>query len=522
MSVKLRLQEYQGVLHLLNTAPNKIAPDGYVKVYLGDGYFVDMAVGRAKAFIATRVQTLEQQLSKIMETQGLNEEGLPIMEITEDLDEDGNVVNARVQHAAASQDAVKKLQQALYNMKAKDAQEEQARKGTEAAERPSDASAGSAPTQAERIVELPVATPSEPSPESSQRAPAPSSTDSGVDEYLDETVNGISRRDMLELQLMNQELVDDMDQVALEDGELLEDDEMLDEDSDEDEFGRTRGALFPQDARTQKILEQLAQQRQSEERGPGKRKKSVSFDTSLKVHEFESSPEERRHALSQTPPLPERKENGKPNEPKVSRFMQNRDSTKPQEQNGHAVSAQVQETVPAVSDTVLERPVAPSKPDFYSRRYNPANKNRTAVPIHAPKTQREIPPEFVQHTNDVDASIQDSAMQYYDQASLPDEEFLKLHDNGDVMEDSEPTATSSDAPVMSNISERTSPEAPTPNEDDIDMKQVRSDYQKLRQKMIYKSGGFTKTDKEQETERVDEHGNPVKMSRFKAARTGMR
>ncbi|ANZ73698.1 BA75_01657T0 [Komagataella pastoris] len=52
--------------------------------------------------------------------------------------------------------------------------------------------------------------------------------------------------------------------------------------------------------------------------------------------------------------------------------------------------------------------------------------------------------------------------------------------------------------------------------------QINLEYHTLRQKMVHLyNGGFKKSEKEQEIEPIDENGNPIKISRFRAARLNM-
>jgi len=52
--------------------------------------------------------------------------------------------------------------------------------------------------------------------------------------------------------------------------------------------------------------------------------------------------------------------------------------------------------------------------------------------------------------------------------------------------------------------------------------QINLDYHTLRQKMVHLyNGGFKKSEKEQEIEPIDENGNPIKISRFRAARLNL-
>ena len=52
------------------------------------------------------------------------------------------------------------------------------------------------------------------------------------------------------------------------------------------------------------------------------------------------------------------------------------------------------------------------------------------------------------------------------------------------------------------------------------MTEIKQEYQRLRQNMIYESGGYKPKDSEKAIEQINENGEPKKVSRFKAARIG--
>ncbi|CAI5759905.1 unnamed protein product [Candida verbasci] len=56
------------------------------------------------------------------------------------------------------------------------------------------------------------------------------------------------------------------------------------------------------------------------------------------------------------------------------------------------------------------------------------------------------------------------------------------------------------------------------NDDDILNQEIRENYFKLRTKLISESNGYKKSENEIELEPIDEDGNPIKISRFKAGR----
>lgn len=56
------------------------------------------------------------------------------------------------------------------------------------------------------------------------------------------------------------------------------------------------------------------------------------------------------------------------------------------------------------------------------------------------------------------------------------------------------------------------------NDEVIFDREIRENYHKLRNKLILDQNGFKKSQQELEMEPVDDEGNPIKISRFKAAK----
>lgn len=121
------------------------------------------------------------------------------------------------------------------------------------------------------------------------------------------------------------------------------------------------------------------------------------------------------------------------------------------------------------------------------------------------------------------------AQRIFDESFVPDVEFLKLHDkeSEDVKlpDPAKPAKTAepiNDKPILSGVIEKEDDEIleedDSPDENAVNMTEIKQEYQRLRQQLIYESGGFKKKDSEKEIEPIDDSGAPKKVSRFKAAR----
>lgn len=517
--IKKRLDEYISLQTTLKTSPEKITRHGFVTIYLGDDYFVDLTPDQAISFLERRISVLQKEVDTVQHLSGINEEGLPIMDIFEELDDDDNVVNSRVDRAAS---AFEHLQMAMGEEKTQPGARQLEPKKVEPEE------PRIKEVEESRITEM------EPEPKTMEiDTPEP-------------TYNGISKDDLLELHLVENELdFDDEDDMEIDLDELDIDD---DEDDDED-TEPLHGSLFPQSQRVRELLTKQFP-------GLEEDRKAVRFAESLEVREFETSSDERKGLVIDEPEQEPVKE--EPKRKGVSQFKLRRGGAPSvptttespriltqvvEKEVSPVVKKTVSEVVEKPSETVgpvsevMERPVEVSKPvsepkppskprSVYSRRYKVPESRPAATPLAAPKTPQPDPAyEGLGYIRDEDTEtrkqLEEEAMELFEQSTIPDEDFLAMH--GDELED-EPDQPKDDRPILSAVSERDGSEPVDSDEIEKhnDMREIRLEYQRLRQRLVHKAGGYGKTDKEMETEAIDEEGNPQKMSRFKAARIGMR
>lgn len=176
------------------------------------------------------------------------------------------------------------------------------------------------------------------------------------------------------------------------------------------------------------------------------------------------------------------------------------------------------------------------KPPSFLRKPAPASRFRAsqknqpkAAPVNLPKVDPERhDPELEEIASDMDKEarlkreIDDRANELFQDAIVTEEEFIKAHDNDndddDNGQDVELENNRTNRPILENsVVENQNTEYQSDDENEVDMNGVSSEYQRLRAKLINKSGGFAKSDKEKAVEQLDEEGNPIKVSRFKAA-----
>ncbi|PRT54218.1 hypothetical protein B9G98_01838 [Wickerhamiella sorbophila] len=553
--IKKRLDEYITLQTTLKNSPEKIVRHEVVTVYLGDDYFVELKPDQAISFLERRINVLQNEVDTVKHLSGINEEGLPIMDIFEELDDDDNVINSRVDRAAS---AFEHLQKAM---------------------------SGPQPDETPQLATKKVEEPREPKSEEPRIKE--------ITEPKEQTFNGISKEDLLELHLVQDELdFDDEDDMDIDLDELEIDD---DDDSDED-TEPLHGSLFPQ---TQKVRQLLTKQFP----GLDEDRKAVRFAESLVVREFETSPDERKGLIidevHEVPAKPEEPVQEEPKRRGVSQFKLRRGNNSPtssvaksprvateavegsvsgrpaDDPVSNVVKRPVSEVVEgpvsnvverpvsdvmerpvfdvmerpvfdvvenptpkrAVSD-VVERPVSQSKKPnesaskspkpklTYSRRYKIPESRPAAVSLSAPKTPQPDPAyEGLGYIRDEDTALrkelEEEALHLFDQSTIPDEDFLALHDN--ALED-ELDQLKDEKPILSAVTERDDSEPAGVDEIEKlnDMREIRLQYQRLRQRLVHKAGGYGKTEKDMEVEAIDEEGNPQKVSRFKAARIGMR
>lgn len=135
--------------------------------------------------------------------------------------------------------------------------------------------------------------------------------------------------------------------------------------------------------------------------------------------------------------------------------------------------------------------------------------------------------------------VYDLAREHFKNAVVTEEQFVEAHDRESDHEDDdeEPRQDQTDSrPILTtNIRENPTSTTPIPpsfldtmddsdsDEDfSVNMAQVSAEYHRIRNKLIQKTGGYKQSDTEKEFESLDDDGNPIKVSRFKAARLSNR
>lgn len=138
--------------------------------------------------------------------------------------------------------------------------------------------------------------------------------------------------------------------------------------------------------------------------------------------------------------------------------------------------------------------------------------------------------------------VYDLAKEHFKNAVVTEEQFIQAHDresDDDDDEDEEPQQEEEkldSRPILStNIQENPTSTPPIPpsfldtmddsdsDEDfSVNMAQVSAEYHRIRNKLIQKTGGFKASNTEKQFESLDENGNPIKVSRFKAAKLSNR
>lgn len=144
-----------------------------------------------------------------------------------------------------------------------------------------------------------------------------------------------------------------------------------------------------------------------------------------------------------------------------------------------------------------------------------------------------------QKTDLFSKDVFDLAREHFRDSIVTEEQFLQAHDKSDDEDEDDnvvnPDTEEKNRPVLTpKVVEHESqppPQEPihfdgvaSDDEEDfnVDFKQVSAEYHRIRNKLIQKTGGFKQTEGEKEIEQVDEDGNPIKVSRFKAARLSSR
>ncbi|KAA8916489.1 hypothetical protein TRICI_001352 [Trichomonascus ciferrii] len=134
--------------------------------------------------------------------------------------------------------------------------------------------------------------------------------------------------------------------------------------------------------------------------------------------------------------------------------------------------------------------------------------------------------------------VYDLAKEHFKNAVVTEEQFIQAHDRDSGDEDEEPLQEQENPdsrPILSTNIQENPTSTPVPpsfldamddsdsDEDfSVSMAEISTEYHRIRNKLIQKTGGFKQSDAEREFESLDENGNPIKVSRFKAARLSNR
>ncbi|PQE15789.1 udp-galactose transporter like protein [Rutstroemia sp. NJR-2017a BBW] len=464
--------------------------------------------------IEKQIEAAEEKLAKatiISTPEVRNEEGLPVMDIIEELDEEGNVISSRMSNpGSVKPQLLEALQKAgMIDSEAKEqlATTEDAKDVPRPVPDPQSATNVSATKDEERVV----AKSSKPSPKSARKGvkfaedtkaetvelePEKSQAAKRMEEIMktaavipaDESEEDAAlRRDMLQYGMS--EVGSVVAELNLEDGSDWESEDYADysdTDDDEDEFGRSKGKVVDDELRQQMIeLEQRLGVRMMENVGKdaddygmvqegigrisvtGKKKnqpvESISIDDSEKksvrfAEELDISP------APQPPIVSEVKQEAKvaPISDIVERKAPGQASLAPNPQKKPS-RFKTARTTP--SSALKLFPAKPSTPKPFSQPiFAPAVENTRPVPTGP--ANRTLAPQVVERDVPLNAN-----------AAPPDElDPQLLH------------------------------------------QEVATEYYRMRNKMIGKQGGFMKEDESVIVPLTEEEGGPKKVSRFKAAR----
>ncbi|CAK9441633.1 uncharacterized protein LODBEIA_P55010 [Lodderomyces beijingensis] len=128
--------------------------------------------------------------------------------------------------------------------------------------------------------------------------------------------------------------------------------------------------------------------------------------------------------------------------------------------------------------------------------------------------------DFAGHNKMVEEKKRSGALSVHDEGSANSDEIgmdYRDEDNMDIDEDDNGAIMTDD--IVETEFDDADGDAGKFDEDEIHLREVRDDYYRLRQKMISQQNGYKQPSKEErEFIPVDENGNDVKVSRFKAGR----
>jgi unconventional prefoldin RPB5 interactor 1 len=459
-------------------------------------------ISRRIDYVSQNVRTLEKQLEAaenkltaatiISNPDVRNEEGLPITEIIEELDEGGNVISGRTETQGSARG---QLQEVLEKAGIKDLprieQEPTTGKLSKASDTPDgssqhDVSLDSGTMEASKktlqFVDVAKEGPETWKSETAQRIEAITSSikqstlkseESPVIPENESVEDAALRKEMLQYGMSEVGAVVaelDMEEGSdLTDGDAYSDYDASSTDEDEDEFGRSTRQVVDDEMRQRMIeLEEKLGLRMMQNVGPNP---PINLG---------------QHVTSESPDTVEAI--------KVSETVKAKKGVR------FAEKLDIAETLPATT-TFESKTKVPSKSplrDIVER--SPSTKEAEAAPPATPKLSRFKSSRGAK-----------SPAQYTDEISQPQTNFI--------------LAETTNKPLAETIVERETSASIPLEPDELDPallhQEVVTEYHRMRNRMIQKQGGFMKDpdlDEQGIIQLTEEEGGPKKMSRFKAAR----
>lgn len=619
-TLRKQIDDYRAIL--------KSPLDNPSTVYLGDGYFVTMTQNEAKDFLRRKLRGSEQQLKSLFHLGDINDEGLPILDIVEQLDEDGSIISSEVNPTGLGSFTAKKR---FLDAKISD---DNAHVNDSI---PRLLVASETNHEFKSYSQAGIALLGNAEHSNAEQAQNSRSIDSCGDkvEYIENVAdtegdaedgsNGEFREihplDVLELEIFGDESEEsdaektinfDFANVEEESDEESRSSDGDDSDDSDNAYGWRGGSLFPTDEATQRcIRSHLARASNpslqskcirvgSQDEGHTKKNKDahVRFASDVDIREFETSPSERkviptlfpqtwvskfraaRQEIQEKSSMQAFSHHESPqkilftprtaNAPSaalaaaaaVARITPSSDIHRlvtERAQLRHPLSgsplrnALTQCKIPKGANTPKYSPVKPprtttSEKSTQARLWiNPAGpegaplhgdtNNKTLIP-HSENESKvklesaELNPQESKPKGDLKERITQDAEEIFENSFIPDDEFLKLHFVDDTTISAAAGATDSkkqdvapenSTPILSSVIERSDAhECQYESDDDqdnvVNMTEIKQEYQRLRQKLIYESGGFKAKDCDKAIEPIEPDGTTKKMSRFKAAR----
>ncbi|KAE9366967.1 hypothetical protein N431DRAFT_429728 [Stipitochalara longipes BDJ] len=419
-----------------------------------------------------------------------NEEGLPLTEIIEELDEEGNVVSS---HTSTPGSAKPQLLEVLKKAGVTDLPTDSATAESEISEKKAVEAPKQDGSKTQKVVAF-TDTKSSSEPEKSQAAKRLEGIMSAAKEQEakssevpvipdDESPEDAAlRREMLQYGISEVGAV--VAELDLEDGSDWTDEDNYDQDEtstdDEDEFGRSRGRVVDDEIRQQMIeLEQRLGVRMMENIG----NKASDYDVVREGIGRVTINGEDPTATSEDEPTAtakksSQKDSSTSSAKKSVRFSEELDISPAPKPTATSSPAARRKTAP-VND-IIER-IAPAQSTGPSQQKKKLSRFKTA---------RAAPPlEF-----------------------SPAEDESRIVPTGPEGTTLAPVVVERDIPIDS------VPAEPDELDPHLLHQEVATEYHKMRNTMIQRQGGFTKEEESEIVPFTEEEGGPKKMSRFKAAR----